>query len=248
MTEEAQLWQRLFPEEPIHTVAFQRTVRLEAKAGAVVLDLGCGDNSALEFLRGKKRRVVWGADFQRHPHLVSPESFRLLGPGGAIPFADETFDVIMALWVLEHVERPEVFLREVRRVLRPGGVLLAHSISGSHYVTWIKRVLQLVPHGWTQAMVERLYGRAGHDTFPTCYRLNTRNQVLVEARRAGLRMVEMQRYAGAGYFSFHPRAFHAAMRADWVLERLLGCGRMYFSVRLEKPASRRSPAKRRDVA
>ncbi len=40
-----------------------------------------------------------------------------------LPFADETFDAIWSVWVLEHVPKPEKALIEMRRVLKPGGFL-----------------------------------------------------------------------------------------------------------------------------
>lgn len=42
----------------------------------------------------------------------------------ALPFADETFDVVMSAWVIETVDSPEVAVTEMLRVLRPSGSLV----------------------------------------------------------------------------------------------------------------------------
>ena len=42
----------------------------------------------------------------------------------AIPFKDGEFDMVWTVWVLEHIPNPEQALREMRRVLKPGGLLV----------------------------------------------------------------------------------------------------------------------------
>ncbi|MBK5292066.1 MAG: class I SAM-dependent methyltransferase [Acidobacteriia bacterium] len=42
----------------------------------------------------------------------------------AMPFADNSFDAIWSIWVVEHIPEPERALMEMRRVLKPGGILL----------------------------------------------------------------------------------------------------------------------------
>jgi SAM-dependent methyltransferase len=49
-----------------------------------------------------------------------------------LPFADETFDVVVAAWMLYHVPDLERGLAEIARVLRPGGTLVAATISRLH--------------------------------------------------------------------------------------------------------------------
>lgn len=54
---------------------------------------------------------------ERAPEVV-------LGNGALLPFADETFDLVCALDVVEHADQPDRVLSEAARVLRPGGDLL----------------------------------------------------------------------------------------------------------------------------
>lgn len=46
------------------------------------------------------------------------------GSATALPFADDEFDAVWTVWVLEHVPNPELALQEMRRVVRPGGLIL----------------------------------------------------------------------------------------------------------------------------
>jgi SAM-dependent methyltransferase len=45
------------------------------------------------------------------------------GTATAMPFADHEFDAAWSIWVLEHIPNPEAALTEIRRVVKPGGLL-----------------------------------------------------------------------------------------------------------------------------
>lgn len=230
-----ELRQTLFPYEYFHLEVFRRGIADHMPARGRALDLGCGDNSCLSSYRTPEREV-WGTDFQSHPELKDPAWFRRLGPRGVIPFPDEYFDLIACDWVLEHVVSPGAFLAEVRRVLRPGGVLVAQSISGRHYVTWARRLLDFLPHEAIQGLMTLLYGRPGHDTFPTRYRMNTPCQLAAACTGAGLHLESLRFGCSQAHFRFLPWLEKLAIRLDRCLERFgPGFGRLYFVVRMRRP-------------
>jgi SAM-dependent methyltransferase len=232
---------RFFPHDGDAVQGYHAALRRRLAVAQRVLDLGCGDNAALDQYR-RPGREVWGVDRQRHPRLVSPEWFRLLSPAGRAPFPDAVFDLIASCWVLEHVAQPERFLAEVRRLLRPGGAFVALTINARHYVTWLTRCVQLLPHAVTQRVVRTLYGREPHDTFPTYYRLNAPGQLRRAARGAGLEVGEVVRFANADYFRFSPLLRRTAVVCDWLLERAAGgLGRLYLVVVFDKPRQGTTP-------
>jgi SAM-dependent methyltransferase len=80
--------------------------------GKRVLDIGCG-RSKLPGAFGLDRSPLPGVDV-------------VADLNGALPFPDEAFDAVSANQVLEHVADLVGLVYEVHRILRPGGVLVAH--------------------------------------------------------------------------------------------------------------------------
>jgi SAM-dependent methyltransferase len=93
--------------------------------GKAVLDLGCRAGALSQhFLAGNE---VTGVDVDEHAlgHAAARGLRTVWGDvEEPLPFADETFDAVVAGEILEHVRFPDEVVGEIRRVLRPGGVLV----------------------------------------------------------------------------------------------------------------------------
>jgi len=93
-------------------------------SGARVLDVGCGAGQLVGELT-RRGYEAWGVDIseamvrygREHYH---PDRFRTADVE-QLPFADNTFDGIVCLGVLEYLNRDEAALRDMWRVLKPGG-------------------------------------------------------------------------------------------------------------------------------
>lgn len=95
-------------------------------AGRYVLDLGAGTGVASEVLSQAGARPValdLAVEMLAHRNAERPPS--VAGDARALPFRDSAFDVVVAAFSLNHVPDLEVALAEARRVIRPGGLLLA---------------------------------------------------------------------------------------------------------------------------
>lgn len=96
-----------------------------ADPGRRVLDMGCGTGGMLEPLRafGGVEGVDASESAVRFCHERGETAVTHL-TSDELPFADGTFDVVTALDVIEHIEDDTAAVREVRRVLAPGGIFL----------------------------------------------------------------------------------------------------------------------------
>ena len=88
------------------------------------LDLGCGDGSLSALLDAESLTVadVSRVALERARRLPAARAVEL-EPDAPLPFEDGGFDIVLCAETIEHVRDVQLFLSEIRRVLRPGGRL-----------------------------------------------------------------------------------------------------------------------------
>ncbi len=98
----------------------------DAAAGMRVLDLATGVGAMASRLEARFPGIEligvdWSAQQLSAARLNHPSLKNIRADATRLPFADDTFDRVYCSWLLEHVAAPVAVLREVRRVLKPGG-------------------------------------------------------------------------------------------------------------------------------
>lgn len=118
-----------------------------------VLDVGCGGGLLANAL-AKAGHTVSGIDLSSSSLEVARSfdetktvDYRVAN-GYSLPFRNETFDVVAAMDVLEHVEEPRLLISEASRVLKPNGRFFFHTFNRNwiSYVLIIKGVEWCVPN------------------------------------------------------------------------------------------------------
>src|SRR5437870_611752 len=97
-----------------------------------ILDAGCGNGRYSRFLlrHADADAIVTGSDLsarmlaRARRRLHSDRVHHAMADLTRLPFSDKQFDAVVCGWVLEHLPDPRPGLRELARVLRPGGKLL----------------------------------------------------------------------------------------------------------------------------
>jgi len=154
------------------------------ESSSVVLDVGCGRGAFLadpietrrdlHVLKDLCQRVI-GIDVDPSSEKNQALSeFRLI-ESARWPVADESIDVCVCDWVLEHAEDPGAFFAECGRVVRPGGYLCIRTMNVASYAGIAARAF---PNGVHVELLRRLQReRRPRDIFPTVYRCNTKRKL-----------------------------------------------------------------------
>jgi SAM-dependent methyltransferase len=198
------------------TEVFAAAVRANLHGDNRLLDLGCGRGGLVEQLTHPHGQMV-GVD----PDLDSLVEHRLRMPrvqatSGQLPFAPDSFDLVTASWLLEHLAQPSRDFCEVARILRPGGAFVFVTPNGAHPLAYLNRFMGRLgrAQGW---LVSHLYGRAAADAFPTYYRANTRAALAAHARAAHMDLSLLETVPDPTYLAFTPVLFQVA---QWIEGRL----------------------------
>ncbi len=196
-----------------------KIARFRPLAGLRALDVGC-QTGAMAIALGERGADVTGVDIAEF--LLEAARRRtagwkigaefLVARGEALPFDDATFDVVTFTDVIEHCDDADACLREVARVLRPGGI--AFVLGPNRFAPeWFLRDphyqlagASVLPRGLGRRYVEWRRGRPGYDVgvFP----IGT--HVARVLARAHMALLDSPVHAADRWFRSHtPPALHA---------------------------------------
>jgi ubiquinone/menaquinone biosynthesis C-methylase UbiE len=117
-----------------------------------ILDVGCGDGyGSSVVLEGLNYHLFVGLDLSPRKLRTARQSLRscrvVMGDAERLPFSDKTFQMVFSLETLEHLMDPAGALKEIARVLRPGGTLFLSVPVSSGFNAAISRQLTRTRRG-----------------------------------------------------------------------------------------------------
>jgi SAM-dependent methyltransferase len=219
-------------------IQFYSRVNALIESDSVVVDFGCGRGQHVEDpipfrrglrnLRGKVAKVI-GLDVditaRDNPTI---DEFYSLTPGSSWPLENDSVDLAICDYVLEHLPKPELFFLEARRTLRTGGVLC---LTTTNLLSYVGLATKLIPNRFHPAVVTRVQeGRKAQDVFPTLHRCNTIPAVRRQMIKNGFETMVYGFDAGPGYLTFSTIAYtigylHQKIAPSLIRPIIVGFGR-----------------------
>lgn len=137
-----------------------------------ILDLGCGNGNVTALLRERIPAKYYGLDLSENmieearQHLGDEVSL-CVGDAEHLPYEDGMFDLLICNASFHHYPNPELAVDEMRRVLRPGGVIILGDptfrsrIAAKVFNYFIKYSNSGDVHIWGKKEIIRLFGEHG---------------------------------------------------------------------------------------
>lgn len=116
---------KLVSDNPIHQRLLKAYIAAKPLVGGKLLEIGCGEGRGVEVLKDQvdsylgldKIQEVIDSLSQKYPEVEFRQA--VIPPFEGI--ADNSFDTVVSFQVIEHIPNDKLFLKEIYRVLKPGG-------------------------------------------------------------------------------------------------------------------------------
>ena len=180
-----------FPQSVYHRSKrmMVETVFRQLPEGSNVLDAGCGSG----YLTGSyaERYRLYGVDEQVEAINYCKKNYKgnyRISGLDKLPFSDNYFDAVLLLDTIEHLQQPIRELLEIKRVLKPGGLLLICTINYGNPLWWL---LENVWHRiWGESC--RTYSKEVHPTRYTPRLLDRHTKPYFEKKFIKLKTLMME--------------------------------------------------------
>jgi ubiquinone/menaquinone biosynthesis C-methylase UbiE len=187
-----------FPEWHTQSEQYKDTVRKHVTPDSVILDIGCGRTDYMVDVYQQAAKVI-GQDpdekaILEHPYLHQ----RIIGDFDALTsLPDESVDIILSAWTLEHLSNPDKLFTQVNRLLKKGGVFISLTPNKFGLPSLIS---MLIPNRYHPAIVKKMWGRSEENTYPTFYKLNSTSQIKKFCDKYNLVLDDIDLLKDASYY------------------------------------------------
>jgi SAM-dependent methyltransferase len=153
-------------------VVFDSFVQSLQNGKKICLEIGSGSSGVLE--PASKFKLKIHADIiLPFPSVIPSIPFIQLDLYD-LPFKNSCIDLILLRFVVEHLADPDTAFQEIKRILKPAGMVL---ILTTNLDSPLILLSKLLPYSWRKKLMQWLFKAKGEDIFPTYHRFNRKKTV-----------------------------------------------------------------------
>lgn len=187
-----------FPDFKTGGYFFRKFIKENISADSVLLDAGCGSRGMVSEFKNQSHYII-GVDKDRY--LLDRNDYvdkKILSDLEDIPLVDNSVDIVISEFVIEHLANPQKVFAEIYRILKPGGVFVFLTPNLYNPIMLFSRLMPLRAHNF---LLKRLLKKddQAHATF---YRCNTYGKLTVLGKGAGFKNIIIKRAGNPEYLGF----------------------------------------------
>lgn len=203
-------------------------VKKNMDPSSVILDAGCGLGGV--FAKSKlnnpsKRKLLIGIDVVKGKNPYIDKKY--VGSLDKLPFKNDTFDVIVCEWVVEHLKYPRLVFNEFSRVLKKGGHLIIFTPNALNPLVFFSKI---IPTKLKDAILNKFLNEEDNDLFHVFLRCNSTRTINKIAEQVGFKREFLKTYPNPHYFRFNNILLALMIYIDKILVKFkfLNFSKMYI--------------------
>lgn len=190
-------------------------VRKSIENDSVVLEAGCGFNNMFEKEYKRAKKVI-GLDIdEKFLAMNKVIDEKVVAPLENMPqVKDESIDLIISSWVLEHIYDADKVFAEISRVLKPGGKFIFLTPNKWNYVVLLNRIIS---EKVRMFVVNRMAKNLTTDPMPAFYKANSVGKIRALVKKYGLSVNTLIINGDPTYVAINKLFFYIGILIDAIL-------------------------------
>ncbi len=189
---------KVCPEFKTGGYFFRQYLKNYINSNSIILDAGCGSDGIISEFQFMPKLII-GVDINKK--LLDKNKIvnkKIVSDLEHIPLGNNSVDIVISEFVLEHLRNPSAVFKEIYRVLKPKGVFIFIT---PNIINPIMTLSKILPHLFHTLLRIKLLKKE-EETHPTYYRANTYLRLLKLGEETGFHNYEITRAGNPEYFGF----------------------------------------------
>jgi len=183
-----------------------------------LLDIGCGRQTfGVDYYKKAAEWVGVDPDKEALADNTGPMQQKLNFAIKDIPESIVQFDLVIAQWVLEHLSDPDIEIKKISQLCKPGGYFIFTTTNLNSPLVWLSNIS---PTKIKKNIRKSTLGIDEEDTYPTKYLINRPAKIDRCLKEQGFESVILKTVGVLTYFAFNRHVLRAKVLFDKFVEKI----------------------------